>query len=99
MDTATSNTIIKYFQYLYNETDQQMAALKPICKRGCPWCCYQSVEILNWEVPFISQFIDKNISGKVNAEIRRNLEFWFDFFCKNDSKLLRYMKQGICPIC
>jgi len=74
MDTSTKNIIVQYFQHLYDETDQQMALLKPVCKRGCPWCCYQSVEILNWEEPTIKQFIVQKIKGRAIIEIKNNLE-------------------------
>jgi Fe-S-cluster containining protein len=80
MDTATSNTIVQYFQRLYCETDQRMALLNPVCQRGCPWCCYQSVEILNWEEPLISQYIGEKIRGEIKETIGKNLENWFDFF-------------------
>jgi Fe-S-cluster containining protein len=80
MDTATSNTIVQYFQRLYNDTDQRMALLNPVCQRGCPWCCYQSVEILNWEEPLITKYIEENIIEEKKEGIRKNLENWFDFF-------------------
>lgn len=90
MDTITLNTIVSYFQRLYSQTDQQMALLKPVCKKGCPWCCYQSVEILNWEEPLISQYIREEITGEEKEVIRKNLDNWFDFFehaTKGKSKL------------
>jgi Fe-S-cluster containining protein len=80
MDTITSNTLVIYFQHLYRETDHKMSLLKPVCKRGCPWCCYQSVEILNWEEPLISQFLREKINGEVKRNIKKELENWFDFF-------------------
>jgi Fe-S-cluster containining protein len=80
METTTSDTIIRYFRHLYNKTDMQMASLNPVCKRGCPWCCFQSVEILNWEEPLICKFFREDIKGSEKEKIKRNLEYWFDFF-------------------
>ena len=98
MDTIISNTIIQYFHRLYNETDQRMLSIKPVCKRGCPWCCYQSVEILNWEEPLISQYIDKKIDENLKVKIKNNLESWFEFFdrfTKGKAKLTMHDAFGM----
>jgi Fe-S-cluster containining protein len=80
MDINTTNTIVNYFQHLYSEADEMISLFKPVCKRGCPWCCYQSVEILNWEEPLICQYISEKIDGERKEDIRKNLENWFEFF-------------------
>ena len=60
MDEITSKIVSNWFRKKYAEIDQAMIPFASKCKKGCDWCCYQSIEILNWEEPLILDFIEKN---------------------------------------
>lgn len=80
MDLQTRETIISHFIKVYNEADKTMLSLNPFCKKGCSWCCYQSVEILNWEEAVILDYLQSWKHSQVFQEVLKNLERWFSFF-------------------
>lgn len=87
MDTKTSSIVANWFHHKYTEVDQQMLPLKKACKKGCDWCCYQSVEILNWEEPLIISYIEKHFSALKKTELKNKLTEWFNYFDKSIGKV------------
>lgn len=79
MSDSNTSVIIEYFKQLYLRTDNEMALLNPSCKRGCPWCCFQSVEIVNWEEPMLREYLAETVSHEIKILIYENLLVWFDF--------------------
>lgn len=86
MDSETSQYVAGWFKKKYREIDRMMLPLSNSCIRGCDWCCYQSVEILNWEEPLISNYISNHFSSTQKSKIKEKLENWFDYF---DSRMPR----------
>ncbi|MDA3929004.1 MAG: YkgJ family cysteine cluster protein [Prolixibacteraceae bacterium] len=80
MDQATSNIVAKWFQKKYQFLDKQMIPYSMRCIVGCDSCCHQSVEILNWEVPLISNYIVNNLSIDQKLFLKKQLKLWFDYF-------------------
>ena len=80
MDSITSHIVGKWFQNKYNEVDLQLAPVSKICKKGCDWCCYQSIEILNWEEPLILEYINTKLSPSQKRIVKQRLEEWFNYF-------------------
>ncbi|MFA9388579.1 MAG: YkgJ family cysteine cluster protein [Prolixibacteraceae bacterium] len=79
MDSTTSHIVSKWFEKKYREIDLQLADLSPQCAKGCDWCCYQSIEILNWEEPLILEFINSQLSKRQKNRIKKKLIDWFDY--------------------
>lgn len=86
MDPETSKNVAEWFKKKYREIDRKMLPLSTSCKRGCDWCCYQSVEILNWEEPLILNYISNQLSNAQKSRIKEKLSNWFDYF---DSRMPR----------
>lgn len=80
MDTKTTKIIADWFIQKYLEIDQLMIPLSKKCKRGCDWCCYQSVEILNWEKPLILNYISEKLSDNQKTTIKKKLLLWLNYF-------------------
>lgn len=83
MDSKTSHIVSHWFEKKYQEIDQQLAQLPTQCAKGCDWCCYQSIEILEWEEPLIMEYVDHQLSEKQKNRIKKRLVKWFDYFDEN----------------
>ncbi|MDE5480469.1 YkgJ family cysteine cluster protein [Elizabethkingia meningoseptica] len=59
------------------------------CKKGCAFCCYQMIEVYDFEKESIIMGLRK-LSKEIRDEIRVNLDKWFDFFNANtpENKIL-----------
>lgn len=86
MDSKTSHIVSHWFEKKYQEIDEQLAQLPTKCAKGCDWCCYQSIEILEWEEPLIMEYIDHHLSKKQKNSVQKRLVSWFDYF---DNKIPR----------
>lgn len=80
MDPETSKIVAQWFKQKYDEIDRKMDRLSASCKRGCDWCCYQSIEILNWEEPLILNYISNQLSCTQKSRIKAKLSHWFNYF-------------------
>ena len=80
MDPETSKNVAEWFKKRYREIDRQMLPLSGTCNRGCDWCCYQSIEILNWEEPLIRHYVKNHLTNAQKANVREKLVTWFDYF-------------------
>ena len=79
MDNKAYEIIAKWFKLKYAEIDKLMMPYSNVCKRSCDWCCYQSIEILNWEKPLILKYIRKNISNDQFSIIKFQLIQWLKY--------------------
>lgn len=86
MDEVTSKVVSGWFRKKYAEIDREIESLSVCCKKGCDWCCYQSIEILNWEQPLILQHLEKNFTEKQKHKVSHQLKLWFDYFDLRMSK-------------
>jgi len=43
------------------------------CKKGCEWCCHQPIFALDYELDYLSSFIDKYLSIEEQKEINPGL--------------------------
>ena len=82
MDATTSHIVSHWFEKKYHEIDLQLAKIPAQCTKGCDWCCYQSIEILEWEEPLIIEYVDHQLSSKQKNRIKKRLVSWFDYFDK-----------------
>ncbi|MEN8116062.1 MAG: YkgJ family cysteine cluster protein [Bacteroidota bacterium] len=41
------------------------------CKKGCEWCCHQPVFAMDYELAYLNQFIQKNMSRRGLTEINK----------------------------
>lgn len=80
MDPTTSHIVSKWFEKKYSQVDLEVAPLAINCKKGCDWCCYQSIEILNWEEPLILEFINNQLSKSQKKIVKHRLVEWFNYF-------------------
>lgn len=80
MNPESSKNIAEWFKKKYQEIDRKMMPLSASCIRGCDWCCYQSVEILNWEESLILHYISHGLSASQRSRIREKLLNWLDYF-------------------
>lgn len=80
MDEVTSKIVADWFRKKYRKIDQDMTTLSYVCKKGCDWCCYQSIEILNWEEPLILNYISEKISIDQKLILEEKLTDWFNYF-------------------
>ncbi|HPR31524.1 MAG TPA: hypothetical protein PLK12_05500 [Prolixibacteraceae bacterium] len=90
MDQQLEANIIQKFRNIYREADSVMQTLRPVCRKGCSWCCYQLIELLNWEAPILIDYLKKNKHRPIFAEVRNNLSEWFRFChhtCASQSEL------------
>jgi len=80
MDKATSRIIANWFRKKYSEIDENMTQIPKKCKQGCDFCCYQSIEILEWEKELISEHIIYQLSQTQKDYLKSQLKLWFDYF-------------------
>lgn len=64
----------------YNKTDEFVGKLESCCTVGCNYCCHQSIEVINIEIPLIQEYIRQHIDGELFDKIQNNLTNWLDFF-------------------
>jgi hypothetical protein len=41
------------------------------CKRGCEWCCHQPVFALDFELEYLTDFINRNFTQEIKNEIKK----------------------------
>lgn len=44
------------------------------CKKGCEWCCHQSVFALNYEMDYLTRFIETNFDTETKNRIKLQAE-------------------------
>ncbi|WFB65505.1 YkgJ family cysteine cluster protein [Chryseobacterium sp. WX] len=67
---------------LKKKVDFATKNLKNCCKTGCSFCCYQLIEVFDFEEQTIKDAINK-LDDNNKAIIKKNLESWFTFFNEN----------------
>lgn len=45
---------------------------KPVCKKGCSWCCHQPVFALEYELDYLNNFISVNFDADTKKRIALN---------------------------
>lgn len=75
---------MKENQYVVLKKKIDFAAkkLKNCCEVGCSFCCYQLIEVFDFEKQSIKNAINK-LDDSAKATIKENLESWFSFFNEN----------------
>lgn len=70
-------------ELMYSGIDEFIASVEQLakqnnqpvdCKKGCEYCCYQPVFVLDFEMHFLSAFINNNLSKEKNREVRVRAE-------------------------
>lgn len=74
---------------LKKKTDFAVNKLNNCCEAGCSFCCYQLIEVFDFEIQTVKRAIDK-LNNETKEIIKQNLESWFKFFNDNtpDDKIL-----------
>lgn len=74
---------------LKKKIDFAVKQLNNCCKEGCSYCCYQLIEVFDFEKQAIKDAISK-LDDETKFIIKENLESWFSFFNLNspDNKVL-----------
>lgn len=80
MDPTTAHIVGKWFEKKYHEVDLKVAPYASRCHKGCDWCCYQPIELLNWEEPLILEYIHHQLSPAQKKIVKKRLQNWFDDF-------------------
>jgi Fe-S-cluster containining protein len=86
----TKDSLLSAVKDLYQMVDEmvsyfsEFAALQnqvPACRKGCPWCCYQPVFAMDYELEYLQVYISENFDEKTQKRIadraqqkRQNLE-------------------------
>ncbi|WP_223599824.1 YkgJ family cysteine cluster protein [Chryseobacterium sp. GVT01B] len=66
---------------LKRDIDNIVNQFKNCCSKGCSFCCYQMVEVYDFEVESIKASI-KGLEQSIKGKVKSNLEEWFDYFNK-----------------
>jgi len=74
---------ISKVKQIYNEIDREISKEKKACYKGCSACCYQQIEIMNFEKEAIRTYVSDNIKGDLLVKVKQGLNEWLDFFDKN----------------
>lgn len=56
--------------------------IKNCCTKGCSYCCYQIIEVYDFEKIVIQNAIS-NLSTNEKQQVKENLESWLDYFNSN----------------
>lgn len=77
------------FITLKKKTDFAVKQLNNCCSAGCSFCCYQLIEVFDFEKQAIKSAVNK-LSDEVKSIVKLNLESWFNFFNQNtpENKIL-----------
>ncbi|SFN06166.1 Putative zinc-or iron-chelating domain-containing protein [Chryseobacterium oleae] len=70
------------FITLKKKTDFAVNQINNCCNVGCSFCCYQLIEVFDFEKQAIKNAVNK-LSDEMKAIIKLNLESWFNFFNQN----------------
>jgi len=61
---------------IVDRMDQDLAKIRGICQKGCPYCCYQAATIADYEEVAIKNYIKKRLSRKIKSSIRQSALPW-----------------------
>ncbi len=64
----------------YDKVDKAIGNYSNCCNEGCSHCCYQPIEIVNWEKYAISDYIKTQFNEETVSIVRSNLIKWADIF-------------------
>jgi len=67
-------------KHVYREADKEIRKISTICRKGCSYCCYQPVQIVDCEKLVIEKYIEKDMPGKVRRNVQQNLRSWLSHF-------------------
>lgn len=70
-------------KFLHKQIDEIIEKEAKCCTKGCSFCCYQQIEIMDIEKKAINDFISDKLDEKTKETIRMNLNDWLDVFDKN----------------
>ena len=82
-DNENVNHAVRVFKFsarkAYKDLDNRISQLPKSCKKGCTYCCNQSINILMWEEPLIIDFVD-SLSKQQKIIIKNNIKEYFKVF-------------------
>lgn len=68
---------LKKFHQLIQEDLQYE---RSVCKKGCTYCCTQSVELWQLEIKSIKEFIVNILPENIKKQLKENTRKWLDFY-------------------
>ena len=74
------NHVLREIREVYRRTDASMAGVKSVCKKGCSFCCLQSVSIQWGEELPINRFVETKLDRTTEQKIGQNIRSWLAYF-------------------
>lgn len=68
-----------HIKAIHNKIDEFTKKEPNVCKKGCSYCCFQLIEIMDVEVGNITTQIN-SLSQEIKDEVKNNLSNWLDNF-------------------
>lgn len=100
---------MKMYKNLTKDIDNIANSISNCCKKGCSYCCYQMIEVYDFEKEEIIVAVN-NLPDCKKSKVKNNLNKWFDFFNDNTPNnkvldendtirnLFRISKKEKCPL-
>lgn len=75
---------------VHKQIDEIIEKENKCCSKGCSFCCYQQIEILDIEKDLIIDFLNDKVDENTKEIIKKNLNNWLDVFEEKtpDNKVL-----------
>jgi Fe-S-cluster containining protein len=70
-------------KFVHKQIDEIIEQEKKCCTKGCSFCCYQQIEIVDIEKEVIIDFLNDKVDENTKEIIKENLNNWLDFFDEN----------------
>jgi Fe-S-cluster containining protein len=83
MNKKEIELVKKATQNLNKTLDVIIADIPSCCKEGCDYCCYQSIEVLNWEADLIENYVKNNLTIEILEQVKENHKNWIEFYNDN----------------
>lgn len=78
-----------HYKNLVKDIDGIVSNFNNCCKKNCAYCCYQMIEVYDFERSMIRNAVNE-LSEEKKEIVRINLNNWFDYFNENtpENKIL-----------
>lgn len=71
---------LKDLKMFYQAIETELKDEESVCKKGCHYCCYQSVELFSVEIKEITKFIRDILPTAVKQQLKKNIREWMDIY-------------------